>query len=373
MRVKLLKSGLLATMALGLTVSVFGQQPAVTLGVGDSAPELKVLWVKGTPIEKFENEKLYLLEFWATWCGPCKAAMPHLSEIARKYEGKITIIGVDVWEKGSDKRPYDSFLPEIKEFVAAMGDKMDYNVVMDNNDLYMSNNWMKAAGQNGIPSSFLIKDGKIIWIGHPHVFEATLEEVLAGTYDMAAYKTKYDEGRKNSAKREAPLLKLMEDVKKAVETKDYSLALNTIDNAEATLDPVFKVALLPNLKFTTHLEFDPAVALRFATELAKENPQSKTMFAQAIGEKEGLPKELYQFAIDAFAEMLSSPGVPKPLIYNFIAKNYFLMGDFANAVSYQQQAVDSAKEALEKGEYQGTVTNNTLTEFQAELEKYKSK
>lgn len=168
-------------------------------------------------------------------------------------------------------------------------------------------------------------------------------------------------------------MKLMEDVKKAIDEKDYSLAINTIDNAEATLDPVYKVALLPNLKFTTLLEFDPAEALRFANEVAKEKPQSKFMFAQVIGEKEGLPKELYFFAIESFKDMLASPGAVKPLVYNIIAKTYFQLGDALNAVDYQQQAVDSAKESLEKGEYQGTVNNNTLKEYQTTLEKYKSK
>jgi len=379
MKIKKLTKTLLLVTALCFTLSVFitvsavyGQTPAATLGIGDQAPELKVVWVKGTPVEKFENDKLYLVEFWATWCGPCKAAMPHLSEIARKYEDKITIIGVDVWEKGYDKKPYDSFWPAIEEFVDSMGDKMDYNVAMDNNDLFMANNWMKAAKQNGIPASFLIKGGKIIWIGHPYYFEKTLEEVLAGTYDMETFAATYKAKQKKSEERDAPLLKLMDDIKKAMEAKDYSLALNTIENAYITIDSVYHKFLLPNLKFTTLLESDPSEALAFAIEWGKETPQSKSSCAQAIGEKEGLSKEHYQFAVDAFKELLTSPGVPKPMIYNLIAKNYFRMGDLDSAVNYQQQAVDSAKEALEKGELQGTITNNTLKEFQTELEKYKT-
>src|SRR5438045_7958134 len=74
-----------------------------TLKWGDVAPPLKLVkWLKGTPVEQFEPGKTYVIEFWATWCGPCKAAMPHLSELAKKYEGKITFIGVDVWETSKD-------------------------------------------------------------------------------------------------------------------------------------------------------------------------------------------------------------------------------------------------------------------------------
>ncbi|MDD2426426.1 MAG: TlpA disulfide reductase family protein [Bacteroidales bacterium] len=378
MKIKNFTKSLLLFTALCFTASVFspvstvyGQTAAATLGIGDQVPDLKVIWVKGTPVEKFENDKLYLVEFWATWCGPCKAAMPHLSELAKKYEGKITIIGVDVWEKGYENKPYDSFLPAIKEFVASMGEKMDYNVAMDNNDLFMANNWMKAAKQNGIPASFLIKGGKIIWIGHPHYFEKTLEEVIAGTYDMEAYTATYNTNQKKSEERDAPLMKLLEDVKKAMEAKDYSLALNTIENAYVTIDPVYHSFLLPNLKFTTLLESDPSEALAFAIEWGKKTPQSKSSCAQAIGEKEGLSKEHYQFAVDAYKELLSTPSVPKPIIFSYIAKNYFRMGDIANAVDYQKQAIDSAEDAIEKGEFQGTVNNNTIREFQAVLEKYK--
>jgi hypothetical protein len=80
--------------------------------------------------------------------------------IAKKHEKDATVIGVDIWEgaHGSDSsKPYDSYLPKVSKFVKGMGDKMAYNVIMDNNELFMGNNWMKAAGQGGIPCSFIIK------------------------------------------------------------------------------------------------------------------------------------------------------------------------------------------------------------------------
>src|SRR6478609_10056979 len=73
---------------------------APSLKMGDAAPELKVTqWFKGTPVTSLDASKTYIVECWATWCGPCVAAFPRLSEIAKANEGKITVIGVNVWER----------------------------------------------------------------------------------------------------------------------------------------------------------------------------------------------------------------------------------------------------------------------------------
>jgi thiol-disulfide isomerase/thioredoxin len=61
-------------------------------------PPLKVAkWIKGKPVQRFEPGKVYVVEFWATWCGPCRRSIPHLTELAKKFKGKVTFIGVSIW------------------------------------------------------------------------------------------------------------------------------------------------------------------------------------------------------------------------------------------------------------------------------------
>ncbi|HVU64861.1 MAG TPA: TlpA disulfide reductase family protein [Phycisphaerales bacterium] len=63
--------------------------------VGDPAPSLSIeKWIKGEPVTSFEKGKVYVVEFWATWCGPCKASMPHITDLQKQYKGKVTFIGV---------------------------------------------------------------------------------------------------------------------------------------------------------------------------------------------------------------------------------------------------------------------------------------
>ena len=77
--------------------SVSDAPPALV--VGSQAPPLKVSrFLKGEPITSFEPGKIYVIEFWATWCGPCVAAMPHVSELQKQFPA-VTFVGVNVWDE----------------------------------------------------------------------------------------------------------------------------------------------------------------------------------------------------------------------------------------------------------------------------------
>jgi thiol-disulfide isomerase/thioredoxin len=175
-----MKNLLYAMMAAALPFSAMADK------IGDAAPALKIKeWVKGKEVDVRDGKNVYVVEFWATWCGPCKVSIPHLTEMQKNFKDKgVVFVGI------SDETP-----DKVKPFVTQMGEKMDYTVACD--DQRTSNDaYMKAYGQGGIPHAFVVsKDKKVIWHGHPMAdLDKALEEIVAGKYDLAAA-IKKDEAR----------------------------------------------------------------------------------------------------------------------------------------------------------------------------------
>ena len=125
------------------------QLPTLTLNYLGKQPELT-----GKPL---------LVEFWATWCPPCRKSIPHLNEIYAKYKAQgLQVIGIT----DENEAIVEKFQKQIP---------MDYDVAINTpQSVY------QQFGIQAIPTAFLVdKSGKIVWTGHPmELSETEIQSVL---------------------------------------------------------------------------------------------------------------------------------------------------------------------------------------------------
>ena len=126
------------------------EQPQMKVKAGDAAPDFKLMDTAGKEVTLASLKgKVVLLDFWATWCGPCKAAMPSIQKISEDYKGKdVVVLGVNTWERkeGAGKKYMDD-----KGYT--------YGCLLKGDDL------AKEYGISGIPTLVVIgKDGKLALI-----------------------------------------------------------------------------------------------------------------------------------------------------------------------------------------------------------------
>jgi len=137
--------------------------------VGTKCHEITGLtWIKGEPVNIPSQDKVLVLEFWATWCPPCKATIPHLTKLQDKYKSSVRIVGITT-EEDTQK---------VRTFVNSMTGQMEYTVALDSGQ--QAHQLMEKARVHGIPHAFVIDlQGTIRYSGHPA--DAQFEEILHQT------------------------------------------------------------------------------------------------------------------------------------------------------------------------------------------------
>lgn len=314
------------------------------LEIGDPAPALDTgRWIKGEPIMSLTSGTVYIVEFWATWCGPCRATIPHLSAMQERFKDRgVIVIGQNCWEEN----------PEVAEaFVKEMGDRMNYRVALDrivDEKGVMATTWMEAAGQGGIPCAFVVDGtGRIAWIGHPQQeLESVLEKVLAGTFDAAAF-------REEQERRMAPLMKLGA----AMEEERWDDALRAIEQVEQAL---------PDLK-------DDMGMARFAAYLGKKDYASMRTHAEKLAvtyahepmvlneiawilvTTEGVEKPDVELAERIAKRAVEASGRKEPAMLDTLARVLFVKGDRDAAVAAQEEAIKQVDDDLLREQLEETL------------------
>jgi thiol-disulfide isomerase/thioredoxin len=309
-----------------------GDQEPARLRIGDTAPAIDVAhWLRGEPVTAFESGKIYVVEFWATWCGPCKASIPHVSELQERLaDYGVTLIGIS-----------DEPLSKVVEFVATTDtkaqklwyDQIRYTLATDP-DRSVFDAYMKGAGMNGIPTAFIVgKDGRIEWIGHPTYpkgdLDRTLDAIIADSWDREKYSMISD---------------LRAELRVAEREGAHDKVL-TISDRLVEIDPAGAVRY-KDTKFRTLLNLDRAPeAYAIGRELVDawwEEPQLLNSFAWFIADDEGVKTRDLALAMKAATRASELTNHKDAAILDTVARVYYEQGDLKAAIRWQEKAVDNA-------------------------------
>ena len=153
---KTLTAILAIALALGAVATSCTDQPTTNGGtagppeVGKLAPDFELDTLDGQPVSLSELKgKAVLVNFWATWCGPCRMEMPFIQQIYDEWQGKgLVLLAINIGERPS----------QVAEFMQGQG--LSFPVLLDSNGKVTERYYV-----TGIPTTFFIdKDGIIQYI-----------------------------------------------------------------------------------------------------------------------------------------------------------------------------------------------------------------
>jgi thiol-disulfide isomerase/thioredoxin len=172
-----------ATQASAQTATHENSQPVIRFVRNpDLAPDFKLNALDGKFLTLASLQgKVIFLNFWATWCGPCRAEIPDLIALQNRYKGRLQIIGLDVDDEEAD----------IQKYAEEMG--INYPVVMTSNDLRI-----QYGGIPALPTSFVLDtQGRVVQkhvgLWNPTLYETEIRALL-GMPIMARVETFEDKG-----------------------------------------------------------------------------------------------------------------------------------------------------------------------------------
>ncbi len=327
----------IAAAVLGLSAPCLAAAPARTLTVGDNAPPVDIAhWLKGEPVSGFEPGKIYVVEFWATWCGPCRASIPHIGDLQQQFKDYgVTFVGVS----DEDLQTVVKFLCTADSEGVNWNEKVRYTLATDP-DRSVHDAWMTPAAQNSIPTAFVVgRDSRIEWIGHPVEIDPVLAAVVRDEWDRNAFKAVFEE--EIAPVREGMFAREAAD--DDAEQGDWGAASAGI---EGLIEKYPDLRNNRNWLFRKMLrEADPAQTFAYGRVAMKASWDDARVLNglawNTVDDAKARGRD-FDFAMEAAQRAVEVTESKDPSILDTLARVYYEKDDLKSAIRWQREAVEKA-------------------------------
>lgn len=314
------------------------QQPLAPLKAGDLAPPLTVTkWLQGDALPSFERGKVYIVEFWATWCGSCIRSMPHLAELQTRYGHQgLTVIAFTSSQLGGSVSNSEE---KVAAFIKKRGRKLGFRFAFADDSTTLDA-WMRAG--RGLPQSYLVDgSGRIAFIGNPMFLEMPLLNVLAGN---ASAKEVGDQMVKVVADYHALGPPFSRDPKAFLQS-DPEVFFRALKEFETKYPLLADCLPAANVKLMLLLEHaNPGAAKEVADKLLARAIAQRLMFQLEWLAllRENKNKDLVDVGVRAAAAMVRIDGGTDAYSLLRLAEAYRASGDRAKAKEYARKAIHAS-------------------------------
>lgn len=335
------------------------EQVVGALAEGQPAPPLSIArWLSGPPVDSLSGGRVYVVEFWASWCPASRRAVPVLTRAQQRYAGQASVVAVAGADGGEET------LGAVERFVTAQQPSIGYSVGFDDRRRTLKA-WMDAADQTLIPTVFIVgPTGTIAWIGNPlwppGEFEDALGRVVAGRFgpsERAASHARWLEHRRRVGALET-------EVEEADSNDRPQQALQVLDALMTLNAPGIGAYTLRKFDILLHAGKDPAPAYEFGRQAVdgalKDDAEALNELAWSILE-DGRPEHVndgaravrrdLELASKAAARAVELTAGRDGAILDTMARAYHERGDLDKAVEFQARAVEASGDVEEKTEY----------------------
>ena len=156
-------------------------QSDMVVGLESPAPPIKVEnWLRGQSLASFQPGRVYIVEFWATWCKPCEAALSHLVQLQEKYKDSgVEVLGLAALERAQTA---DKAQNKLDAWLTKKLPNLNYRIGFDYTRK-MEKLWLRPSHSVGIPTTFVVdRDGRIAFVGLTMQLDDVLPKVLTGSW-----------------------------------------------------------------------------------------------------------------------------------------------------------------------------------------------